>query len=189
MARPARNTLTDERGVTLVEVLAAVTILAVISVTIIGYFIAAMEKSADESRRIIASNLARLKTAELRQMVKQTDLDPSGQSNFKLMRALVNPPGSSVRLTEQNFLGGPFAVYGAMLEPTVINGTAYHYTVLLNSEGSSAARSDVLTGRMDGDSGKYLVPITVQVSWDSAAADPPRRGKMTMLNAYLTDRG
>lgn len=187
MNRPVRDTLKDERGLTLVEVLAAVTILAIISVTIIGYFISAMEKSADESRRIIASNLARLKAAEFRQMIKRSDIDSTGKSNYQLMYSMI-PHDSKVVLTGTGFLGGAFAssAYSNLLAPTVINGTSYNYRVTLNPEGGAGPRTVELDAKMTSDSGEYLIPMSVQVAWDGDLVNP-KPAKMTTLSTYLID--
>ncbi|XID92591.1 prepilin-type N-terminal cleavage/methylation domain-containing protein [Paenibacillaceae bacterium WGS1546] len=149
----------DERGLTLIEVLAAVTILAIISVTIISYFIAAMERSADESRRIIATNLARMKAAELRQTVR-----PMTAYGAVATKTGETPLPESIPL-----------------EPTVVNGTTYRYAVTLNPAGA-AARTNALDGLMSGKYEQYLVPMTVRVSWDG---DNPRKAKSTFVDSYL----
>jgi len=184
MNRSTRGLLTDERGLTLVEVLAAITILAVITVTLISYFVAAMERSADESRRIIAANLARMKAAELRQMVKDKDLDSAG--NYKLFTK--NDPDllqSDLQLTTSLFPDNfSSSKYSDILNDSEINGTTYKYAIYLNPNGVSARTTAVQL--KVSDYRDYLLPVRILVYWEG---DGSKAAKTTTLDSYLIERG
>lgn len=57
---------TNEQGFTLVEILLSVTLLAVVSISLTGYFTTAMDRSMDNTRRVTAANLARMKAEEIK---------------------------------------------------------------------------------------------------------------------------
>ncbi|HEY8528438.1 MAG TPA: type II secretion system protein [Paenibacillaceae bacterium] len=174
-SRPLRN----ERGFTLVEVLASLTIMALISVTLIGYFVAAIDRSAEESRRVIAINLARLKAAELRDMAKQTTQDGSTWYR-KLREALPEAP----KIFTQDDPG----LFGPLLDSVEILGTTYRYQVTLyRDEGEPGSHTEWLDGVMGENADKYLMRMILRVSWDDAAS-APSPGKSVVLDTSLIDR-
>jgi len=117
-----KRLLHDERGFSLVEVLIAVTIMSIISTTIMGYFSSAMEKSVEQNRRIIATNLGRLKISELREESKKG-------SKFQALQGKLNP---SLTLTDTR----NSELFPDKLAPTNINGTSYRYKVEFIKESS-----------------------------------------------------
>ncbi len=167
--------LRDERGFTLVEVLAALTIMAVISVTIIGYFVSAMDRSTEESRRVIAINLARLKAAELRDWAKQ---ESSGQTHYKGLRNL------SQTVFREN--DPPFDQNG-LLTATHISGTTYHYEVTLFPDEGAGSHTEWLDSIMGDQADKFLMRMIVKVYWRETTAGPSSAQSVT-LDTYLVDR-
>lgn len=171
----------DQRGLTLVEILAALVIIAIISVTFVSYFVSALEKSADESRRIIAANLARLKAAEIRHVLKP-------QSEFEKLHAELNTlPG---KLRENDDLPADFQDKG-WLNATEINGTVYKYILELNSDlpAGSEPRREVLKQLID-TSPDYLIRMTVTVSWGGNDPDMESRSvNSTQIDTYIVNRG
>lgn len=161
----------NEDGLSLVEILIAVTIMAIISVTLMGYFTSAMDKSAEESRRIIAANLARLKAAELRDHFKN-----GYEESVKTV--LADSPKYSGNLAEPS---GSLLMKD-LLDSTVINGTTYHYMVELDDSSSRWADTDPF--QMDSD--KYLAQMLVTVYWsgEESLNVPPAKSSTT-LDTYI----
>jgi prepilin-type N-terminal cleavage/methylation domain-containing protein len=197
MRSAVRRLEQDERGMTLVEILAAVTIMAIISVAIISKFVAAMDKSSEESRRIIASNLARLKAAEIRSMSKLTDVDVQNppRSNFDLLRVDIGGVKTtfdySTHPLPSTFRTVP--AYIDLLKPAVVNGTEYDYEVTFEPEGFSDARKSQLTSEMNlshaaAGAGGYLIRMWVKVSWDPQQDGTPKAAKFTTLDTYIMNK-
>lgn len=170
--------LRDERGFTLVEVLAALTIMAVISVTIIGYFVSAMDRSTEESRRVIAINLARLKAAELREWAKQ---EKSGQTNYRTLR---NSLVSDRQVFGEN--DPPFDTDGLLAAANIL-GTTYRFEVTLFRDEGQGSHTEWLDGAMGGQADQYLMRMIVKVYWGETASGPSP-AQSTILDTYLVDR-
>lgn len=169
----------DERGFTLVEVLAALTVMAVIGVTITVYFVSALDRSAEESRRVIAANLARLKAAELRNWAKEEE---AGLTRYQALRSL---PGFGARrvFTEND---PPFDASG-LLAPADISGTTYRYEITLHRDEGAGSHTAWLNSVMDGEADRYLMRMIVMVYWNETA-DGPSPAHAVALDTYLVDR-
>ncbi|WNR42375.1 type IV pilus modification PilV family protein [Paenibacillus roseipurpureus] len=163
----------NEDGMSLVEILIAVTIMSIISVTLMGYFTSAVDKSAQESRKIIGANLARLKAAELRDTFK------SGYDE-----AIASQLASSPKFTGDLSSNGSDIMKGK-LAPTEINGTLYHYLVELDKSSSRWESADPF--RVDSDA--YLAQMLITVYWSGQdSLDPPSAKLSTTLDTYLIKR-
>lgn len=163
----------NEDGMSLVEILIAVTIMSIISVTLMGYFTSAVDKSAQESRKIIGANLARLKAAELRDFFK-TGYDD----------AIVSQLTSSPKFSGDLSSNGSELMKGR-LASTEINGTTYHYLVELDKSYSRWEASDPF--RNDADD--YLAQMFVTVYWSGQESlETPSAKASTTLDTYLIKR-
>lgn len=148
---PNRKRITeDERGLTLIEILGALTIMSIITVLLLGNLISSMETSADQSRRLIAMNLARLKIAEIRETYEEG-------AKFDELRAEFSTRGTElIRLDANNTL------QDLDLDDEEINNTYYKYEVELD------IRTNPQKTKLDqviGDSSSYLIPMRVTVFW------------------------
>jgi type II secretory pathway pseudopilin PulG len=169
-----RKQMQDESGLSLVEILIAVTIMAIISVTMMGYFIAAMDKSEEESRRIIAANLARQKAAELRNAFQdQYDAVQSALSShdrYQFTEHQANPASN---------------LMAERLASIAVNGTTYHFLVALDN---STPRKSQLDGTALLASQNYLARMLVTVYWsDAETFDPPAKSATT-IDTYIVKR-
>lgn len=172
----------DQRGLTLVEILAALVIIAIISVTFMSYFVSALEKSADESRRIIAANLARLKAAEIRHALKP-------KAEFDKLYAGLGTLSGKLRVNED--LPADFQDKG-WLNTAEINGTVYKYILELDSDlpAGSQPRRDVLENLIDTSPAQYLIRMTVTVSWGGSDPEVESRNvNSTQIDTYIVNRG
>lgn len=134
----------DERGLSLVEILIAVTMMSIVCVALAGYFISALEKSAEESRRVIATHLARYKTVEIRELFH----DPARFDDLR--NALRASPTIVWTTAAPGMLAGH-------LDDTSINGTSYRYEVTFRDDGRDTA----------------MVRVQVRVLWSNADPPPP----------------
>lgn len=169
--RSARLT-SNEDGLSLVEILIAVTIMAILSVTLMGYFTSAMDKSAEESRRIIAANLARLKAAELRDHYK---------SGYDESVAAVIASTSAPKYSGNSSQPGGSDLLNNRLNATVINGTTYRYLVELDNSSSRWDATDSFRDRSD----QYLAKMLVTVYWSNEESFSPPAKSSTTLDTYI----
>ncbi|KRE93066.1 hypothetical protein ASG89_06020 [Paenibacillus sp. Soil766] len=163
----------NEDGLSLVEILIAVTIMSIISITLMGYFTSAVDKSAQESRKIIGANLARLKAAELRDSFK------SGYDDA-IVSQLTSSPKFAGDLSNNHS-----DLMKGRLNPTEINGTTYRYLVEL---GKSYVRWEA-ADPFRNDSDKYLAQMYVTVYWSGQESmEQPSAKLSTTLDTYLIKR-
>lgn len=169
--------IADERGMTLIEVLVAVSIMAIISVSVMGIFTAAAERSAEQNRRLIAASLARQKIVEWRQMSRAADIVPPA-TNY---RTLHNALGGATQLdySADSPLPPP---YDGLLDPVVINGTAYRFLATLDKTYPTdwADRMASLGGN------DLLLRLRITVFWDGGAS-PRSAADSVTLEGYVTD--
>lgn len=172
----------DDKGLTLIEILVAVTIMSIISVTIMSYFVAAIERSTEENRRIIAANLARLKVAEIRDMAKQYTLDPA-RSNYHYIVDYFS--GSTDLVIDHDVIHALFTTgdYAGIVEPETINGTTYYYEITFSKTNVRMSELDLLGM---GSSDNYLLNMLMKVSWSDAMSTKP--AKETVVDSYIVDR-
>jgi Tfp pilus assembly protein PilV len=170
--------LEDQRGLSLIEILGAVTIMSIISVTLMGYFITGLNKSEEQSRRIIAVNLARLKAAEIRQSIKPSDI-------YKDFLVTI----TDGKYDEHTILGT------IDLSNQKVNGTTYHFKVSLEKRkdasltaSTSMKRNDELSKQMAilSSPDQYLIPMSITVYWDN---DNSVASKSTAIDTYIVNRG
>lgn len=182
-----RRKLADESGLTLIEILIAVSIMGIISVSLMGYFLSAMEKSAEENSRIIASNLARLKAAEIRKELQtKTEFD-----NFASWLGSAEMIGKDIHSADQ-FIEVPSeeerSMYQGWMQSTTINGTQYRYTLKFATEGpldDGKSREEILKTLMSKPDA-YEIRMIVQVHW---AGDQAKPAKSTHVDTYIVNRG
>lgn len=173
-----KHLLSNERGLSLIEIVMAVTIMSVISVTMMGYFVHAMERSTDEKRRMIAANLARLKTAEIREMARKSDM-AAPQTNYQVL--LSSLAAASERTYSKD---APLpAPYQHLLDQEIINGTTYTFEVKLDK----AFRTE-LAVRMGGHADAYLLRLQVIVSWQDGSM-PHTAANAAFIDAYIMEKG
>lgn len=179
MIRDAKQTAgsiwSNERGISLVEILVAVTIMSLISVTIMGYFTAATERSAEQNRRVIAASLARLKTAELRQAAVMEDA--SGQVYYELLEGMVTP-GAEREFSVADPLPAP---YENLLDSQEINGTTYQFIAVLEK----VYPADYVSRAPNPE--QVLLRLRLTVSWGNGPA--PRPADSVTVDAYLVKPG
>ena len=173
----------------LVEILIAVTIMSLISVTMMSYYVSALEKSADESRRIIAVNLARSKLSELKGAFR-------GIQYQALMTYLASTPQHEpevwkLKAAEMTLHFGSKVALGVQN----INTTDYRFLVTVDNRRIDAAGLVLRKGKLNelldvpDVSKKYLTKMTVTVYWSQGESESPPARYSTMLESYLLDGG
>ncbi len=206
--QPWKRKLTEESGITLVEILIAITIMSVVTVTIIGYYFSAMEKSADQSRRVIAANLARLKAAELRKVfqdgssfddlnvfIEQQGLAAGTPGSVTLMsNASVTSAVNASSTPEEQYVKQLVTSGEVDFDPTSnppINGTVYRYMIRLDNRDQG--RNQELQSAMGSGQQpqRYLIATHITVYWTSAevqSGDVPSGKFAADFQTYLVKR-
>jgi type II secretory pathway pseudopilin PulG len=187
--RISKKLVHGEQGFSLIDVLAAVTIISIISITVLGYFTAAMERSGDQNKQVIAANLARAKLAELREAIQ-------GPAFIALYNGMLAEAGHKLRLTPSSLgglssdLASVFSLpAGHRLEPTVVNGTSYQYVIdfdwseermteLANEGGFTS--TPVLPGIVH-----ELIPVQVTAYWSEGENETPPESYSIKLDGYV----
>ncbi|WP_040952336.1 type IV pilus modification PilV family protein [Gorillibacterium massiliense] len=181
----------DERGLSLIEVLMAVTIMAIISIVVMSYFVSAMEKSADESRRIIAINLAR----QMQQEVRRVAADPNVFNELTNQVSSAPAPSHSIILTpltlDSNSLKNAFMTKDASgaevsrLAGQELNGTEYRFRISLEPTHTL----DTLKFGLTDAKAKKLLRMKTTVYWqipESAVETQEPSARMSAsLDSYL----
>lgn len=180
-----RPIIENEQGITLVEILLAVTIMSIISVTMMGYFVSATEKSADQSRRVIGANLARLKAAEIREIFRGAADDPA--SNYSKLwnevsggNPIVIANDSQIPASLQSLHHPQNAQKVFSVAPTSsINGTVYRY-LLEFSPAEDIGSNEVKA---------YLVKMKVTVYWTADETTTPSARSSVAFDSYVRGKG
>lgn len=198
--RPAAAPERNEHGFTLIEILVAVTILSIVSLAFMGYFVTAMERSADNNHRTIAANLARLKAEELKEAFRQPL--PTGGRYETYYAQLVEemPPGAYALImsADANAGQGVAGMFKGMLDPHLpideaggsVHSTLYRYQVEISNRSDerlqqlNAANQFLFPLRME----ESLLRMVVTVFWQTAEDGSPVATKSVSLDTYLIGR-
>ncbi len=187
--------ITNQAGLSLVEVLLSVSIMSFVSLTIMGYFIQSVESSAEDSRRIVAIKLANMKVEQLREALAD---DGSTFSKLSMMTPLFSGE-RTLRLTENRFNSPVLNADLQLLEPLSINtllrpeksvnGVNYHYIFELQAN-EQTGYADAFKGFTQGTSSNkpmdFLLKFRLTVYWGSedTIAEPTKK-MSTYLDSYL----
>jgi prepilin-type N-terminal cleavage/methylation domain-containing protein len=205
-----KNAIKNEQGLSLVEVLIAVTIMSVISVSIMSYFVSAAEKSSDQSRRVIAANFARLKAAEVRKFFADPDITVPSASGVPLYVPFAATAGGRKLVVTSNAvfanLDSAFRDLFTNLDAASpykhlfdaepeLNGTVYRYRVEFDDTADTA--HDELAVDMGSPSApgipvNFLIKTTITVYWtasDVQPAEKPASKFSTSVVTYILKRG
>lgn len=154
------------------EILAAVTIMSIISVIFVGYFVSAMNKSTEQNKRIIAANLGRQKAAEVREFYR-TD----GAGYPSLLAGFT----ASVHMREFNETNDSQLVHAGFLSPMEINGTEYRFLVQVDNEnprrtvlGTVASAPELVD--------RYQLNMRISVYWGAEASHEAQK---TSMESYV----
>jgi type II secretory pathway pseudopilin PulG len=155
-----------------VEILAAVTIMSVISVTLMGYFVSAMNKSTEQNKRIIGANLARQKAAEVRELYR------TNSARYQTLMTSFTP-SDHVREYDEN--NDAQLTNAGFLAPMEINGTKYRFKVQVDNDNARRSQLSLLTsapGKVD----RYVLSLHVSVYWGAEAS---MEAQKTSLESYV----
>ncbi|GEM_PF-622806 len=187
-----------EAGFTLIEIMVAATVLAVVSLSFMGYFVTAMERSADNNHRIIAANLARMKAEELKEAFRTPapagSLDPTRYS--QLVQALSPGTVLTVQREQANAGHGAMALFNGLLEPYTpvdeeggsVQATVYRFQVKIDraSDGRLETLNDANRPIFPLYMERSLTRMIVTVYWGAADDGSPAASKSVALDTYLT---
>ncbi|MNB83790.1 hypothetical protein D3C75_306320 [compost metagenome] len=173
--------LKEEKGFTLIEVLAAIVILAIVSLVLTSYFINAMSYSKSNQNKTIMVNLAR---NALFYMQKQ---DFDGVKKIYVDQAANGAASGANAITADTPSSGFTGSLASVLHPTV-NGIAYQIRVVYQPEiWDEQPQPSSPGGAADIDqtsSRAYLLPVKVQVRREDAGGQPDYNVE---VEGYITD--
>lgn len=166
----------QEQGFTLIEVLAAIIILSIVSLVLTSYFINAMSYAKANQNKTIMVNLARnaLFYAEKQDFKKMKDYFDDATHNALECSSSNTSCGTYSNVVDDT------VVLEAVLNP-YINKVQYQISIVYQRdmhENMSTSKTD-----FDKDISPYLLPVEVIV-WNSADTN---RAKQTVVEGYITD--
>lgn len=178
----------QEQGFTLIEVLASIIILSIVSLVLTSYFINAMSYSKSNQNKTIMVNLARnaLFYVEKQDFVKMqdyfiTDKHPIIEANNCL---------SAISCTSYNTLFSNTTALAAILNPTV-NKVEYHINIKYQAElhqnmlkGKLSESDEAALDNRKIDMAPFLIPVKVEVSGDGG---PRGQAYTTVVEGYIID--
>lgn len=167
-----RAALHDQRGISLVEILAAVTIMSVISVTLMGYFVSAMNKSTEQNKRIIAANLARQKAAEVREFYR---------TDGTRYQTLLSGFTAADHVREFDESNDDLILNDGFLSPMEINGTQYRFKVRVDNDNPRRSELSLLAAA-PGQVDRYILNLQISVYW---GADASIEAQKTSIESYV----
>lgn len=172
-----KDRLKQEQGFTLIEVLAAIIILSIVSLVLTSYFTNAMSYAKANQNKTIMVNLARnaLFYAEKQDFDEWKAYFTKVENNNTLE---CSATGTSC--TTYNNMVDDTKVLEAVLNP-FINKIQYHIQIVYQRDTHnrmSASKTD-----FDKDISPYLIPVEVVV-WNSKDT---ARTKQTVVEGYITD--
>ncbi|MDF9840163.1 MULTISPECIES: prepilin-type N-terminal cleavage/methylation domain-containing protein [unclassified Paenibacillus] len=182
-----------ERGFTLIEVLAAIVILSIVSLVLTSYFSNALSYSKSNQNKTIMVNLARnalfymekqdyQKLNEYFQGKKAEGATPEIPGHPSINAAGCVPlTSTTVSCSLYSNAVKDVQTLANVLNPT-INGIAYHIDI----EYQAALHSQMSTSRdpVEAATAKYLLPVRVRVK-DSGKGGANVR--QTVVEGYITD--
>lgn len=154
------------------EILVAVTIMSIISVTLMGYFVSAMNKSTEQNKRIIGANLARQKAAEIRELYR------TNSAQYQTLLAAFSGSDHSREYDEAN---DNELISTGFLAPMEINGTQYRFKVQLDNDNSRRSQLSLMTSA-PGQVDRYILNLLIAVYW---GADASGENQKTSLESYV----
>lgn len=192
-----KHMLMREDGISLVEILIAVTIMSLITVFIMSYFVQAMEKSADQSRRVIAANLARMKAAELRHVFGEKapfgNLKSALKNGLQTVKSNADIPDTLSHLidssSDSSGGGGEGKIsFDAWDHP---DNTTYRYLISF----TNVSRVTEVINAIPDSAGKwddYVIPVKVTVYWTASEVSEgqlPSSKLSVGYDTYIVKRG
>lgn len=172
--------LKQENGFTLIEILAAIVILAIVSLVLTSYFTNAMSYSKSNQNKTIMVNLARNALF----YVEKQDFDFLDEY-FRKKGNMDIRADQCYRIGPENLFCDSYKdifnteVLANVLNPS-INGVQYHIDILYQKKLDDSASSDPTQQVM----AKYLLPVNVRVR-DSGRNN--EKVSETTVEGYITD--
>lgn len=181
-----------EAGFTLIEVLAAIVILSIVSLVLTSYFTHALSYSKSNQNKTVMVNLARnalfyMEKQDFGEMkkffnVKDTLEEENEETDHPAIKAVQCT--ATVCNMKSEFINGD--VLPEVLNP-VINNIAYEINITYQAK----LHRDMLEGRSDDtpdprkkDMAPYLIPVRVEVT---GPGGPNASAASTVVEGYITD--
>ncbi|AIQ38188.1 hypothetical protein R50345_28460 [Paenibacillus sp. FSL R5-0345] len=178
-----KSGLKQEKGFTLIEVLAAIVILSIVSLVLTSYFTNAMSYSKSNQNKTIMVNLARnaLFYVEKQDFDKMKEYFKSEENNSleasKCQKVI--DADDSVKCDDYRQLVEDTTILNQVLNPS-INGVNYRIDIEYQRE----LHKEILSDLNKKDMAAYLLPVLVKVSRVDSSNGPQTQ---SVVEGYITD--
>ncbi|SFA94717.1 prepilin-type N-terminal cleavage/methylation domain-containing protein [Cohnella sp. OV330] len=178
-----RKRRSAEEGFSLIEVLAAITILSIVSLAMTAFFIQAMSYAKGNQNKTVAVNLARnalfFVEKQSFETMKGYFLDKNllaedGTVTFNPAACTVNGPSRPVCTTQMNDLLQQVPTLWDVLTP-VVNGNRYFASITYDPSIFSDDKKELAP---------YLIPVRISVV---DAADPADKRSASEVEGYIAN--
>jgi prepilin-type N-terminal cleavage/methylation domain-containing protein len=185
-----------ERGFTLIEVLAAIVILSIVSLVFTSYFANALTYANNNQNKTVMVNLARnalfyVEKQDFEEMQKYFTINGAGEfpdiSGEQCHPDATSPVGNCSDLFKNSSGLDDSLLMESVLNPT-INGVVYNITISYQSELHDAmlhpADTTNVAEMRKMAMAEYLLPVRVTVSGSAGSGE---RTNETVVEGYITD--
>jgi prepilin-type N-terminal cleavage/methylation domain-containing protein len=197
-----RRLVGNQQGFSLIEVLAAMTILSIISVSLMAYFLQGLDMTKDQHQRVIASHFAKKKMDELREHFLNND---NYDKLYDYMSTLSEPMivfndhqtvknhGTIADLTSIEFK----AVMEDCLDLVMLDSTPYQYLLEvdkrlemdIDGDGvNELTRMGQLNQMSSSDTSSRIIKATLTVYWSPTENLTPAAKDRISMEFYLNER-
>ncbi|MEK4292834.1 type IV pilus modification PilV family protein [Paenibacillus sp. FSL R5-0914] len=180
-----KSGLKQEKGFTLIEVLAAIVILSIVSLVLTSYFTNAMSYSKSNQNKTIMVNLARNALFYVEKQDFEKMWDYFIKENYDSIEAAKcqKDTDDSVKCDDYIQLFEDTTILNQVLNPS-INGINYQIDIKYQRELHNPSLSPSPSDSDEQKMAAYLLPVLVKVSRVDSSSGPQTQ---SVLEGYITD--
>ncbi|MEK4345527.1 type II secretion system protein [Paenibacillus sp. FSL P4-0184] len=178
-----KSGLKQEKGFTLIEVLAAIVILSIVSLVLTSYFTNAMSYSKSNQNKTIMVNLARNALFYVEKQDFEKMWDYLTENDSLEATKCQKDTDDSVKCDDYIQLVEDTTILNQVLNPS-INGVNYQIDIKYQSELHNPSLSPSPSDSDEQKMAAYLLPVLVKVSRVDSSSGPQTQ---SVLEGYITD--
>ncbi|WP_440960928.1 type IV pilus modification PilV family protein [Paenibacillus nitricinens] len=178
-----KSGLKQEKGFTLIEVLAAIVILSIVSLVLTSYFTNAMSYSKSNQNKTIMVNLARNALFYVEKQDFKEMWDYLTENDLLEASKCQKDMDDSVKCDDYKQLVEDIAILNQVLNPS-INGVNYQIDIKYQRELHNPSLSPSPSDSDEQKMAAYLLPVLVKVSRADSSSGPQTQ---SVLEGYITD--
>lgn len=178
-----KSGLKQEKGFTLIEVLAAIVILSIVSLVLTSYFTNAMSYSKSNQNKTIMVNLARNALFYVEKQDFEEMKDYLTENDSLEATKCQKDTDDSVKCDDYIQLVEDTTILNQVLNPS-INGVNYQIDIKYQRELHNPSLSPSPSDSDEQKMAAYLLPVLVKVSRVDSSSGPQTQ---SVLEGYITD--